>query len=280
MVKILRTYLQPAAPLNVKLVLEDHTISSEVRVLRSYLPGGSRFELQSLHMPEWQMFRDRNDDPISLPRDHVPRPMKLIGSTVPHPMVELPCEDTFSSVDEAVVQLAHSVQVAYDEEAKSLELWSTPITKHMATLYHFKEVVVMAVKFSEYKKLEGVERYRLPSELATKIFFKNPSTEEQVEGCRGVLNEEILGLPHHHAFFTLKTHFAKDFGGFCADAADLTRRDYFQVSFEPKMGTSTRDLGLATVEELRKKDNGRWYVSWANLPARFSRTLRLTHTTL
>ena len=107
---------------------DSHALSQ----IRDRLPGGEGVQLPSFEYTEYSMF-GRNSNNALIGPDDMRRPYKLMKGGVPHPMTPLNSADTFSSVKEAVVELAYSAYTADMESRVSLRLWTRG--HHEATVF-------------------------------------------------------------------------------------------------------------------------------------------------
>lgn len=115
--------------------------------------------------------------------ERLPTP-ELILSDCPAPMTELASANYFASFDAARVKLANAAHYEFQEEALKLEMFCKP--RHRIRLYSMGTMVVIAVAFNNYQKLNGDDEVhtRVPDGTKVSVSWKSgeKSAAQEAEG--------------------------------------------------------------------------------------------------
>ncbi|KAK3680639.1 hypothetical protein LTR37_021127 [Vermiconidia calcicola] len=254
-INVLRSFLEPNTRHHVTLHLDESELSSSQKrhldQIRFRLPGGSGFLLPSIGGREYAAFGGTMDG-IWAKKDGMMKPAELLSGSAPHPMVPLECGPTFSTMKEALVQLAYSAVVSDAEAYESLRLWAA--IPHRAQVFTDKDFIVLGVNFEKFDRLGGKDsdlQFRLPRDLACSFVLVRPgSTKLEVDGFLMTGNP---GLPRHDAFFRITSHKKATF----AHMASVESRKCI-VKCKPHYSSFTYNSQLETIRELQLTDNERW----------------------
>ncbi|SMR51281.1 unnamed protein product [Zymoseptoria tritici ST99CH_1E4] len=257
-VSLLTQYLEMGPAKQVVLKLYDDLLSrkelQDVRDVRARLPGGDKSLLISV--AENREFDAVERSSIDL------RPFCHASSVIPETFKAVMCplesDDTFSTLNEACLQLSHSALLAYGEESEALRLWGEVM--HSARLYRCGDMVVLAIMFAEHGTLDNENstrsRFKLPKALEVKVTSGAP---EALIGETGRLLEQNPGLPHHHAFFRIacETYTFREYASNLDRSPQLSR-----VKLVPHENTFAINAQMATVSDLR--DAEQWHTVLLN----------------
>ena len=154
---------------------------SPFQALLPYVAQGSMYRLSSLTSGEWsQLLPPKPERDMS----------ELIYGPNPLPMVPYECHDTYSTVNEAIVELYESARMAHLEQEVALEEWAS--VAHNGTLYRIGGVLVMAVRFAPTRPIggpAGVVKFDLPERLRVSMSWDDPMTGDPLtaSGSRTVV---------------------------------------------------------------------------------------------
>lgn len=127
-ISLLYSFINPPTRHLVRLALHDTFLTTEEKFnlfeIRSRLPGGSGHLLPTIGKVEYACF---GDDPGKIVSElgMMRGPRKMLSKAPRHPMVPLPASDTFRTLKEAAVELAHSSTILFSEESQACQLWAS-----------------------------------------------------------------------------------------------------------------------------------------------------------
>ncbi|SMR52371.1 unnamed protein product [Zymoseptoria tritici ST99CH_3D1] len=201
-VDLLKGYTDLGPTQEVLLKLHDSCLSAKsdeplrrVQEVRAHLPGGEKMLLPSIKSnEEFHVVRARSFDL---------RPYCLAANTSEEfpkrTMVPLDCGDTFSTVDEACIQLAHSASIADAEVNEAVRLWAS--VGHTAWLHRCGTTFVLGVMFERYPTLGNDQsRLKLPKSLEVTITTGVPKS---LIGHTGHRMDEDPTRRNYHAVFRI-----------------------------------------------------------------------------
>lgn len=157
------------------------SVHSPFRALLPYVAQGSIYRLSSLTSGQWsQLLPPKPERDLS----------ELIYGPNPLPMVSYECHDTYTTVNEAIVELYESARMAHLEQEVALEEWAS--VPHNGTLYRIGGAMVMAVRFAPTRPLggpAGIVKIDLPERLRVSMTWDDPMTGEALcaSGSRTVV---------------------------------------------------------------------------------------------
>jgi len=190
----------------------------------------------------------------------------LMLGDIKHPMVPLECAGTFSTIEEAGVQLAYSANIADAEEKEALRLWAEkPHTSHYGRLFAQGSFAALGVRFGKFDKLGRVNdevHYRLPRDMSARMAFQIPGHQKPVK-VSGFLMGNSSGLPSHDAFFLITSKPLHYFTNGRDDPLALPKK-YVDVRFTAKHNSFTYSSQLETVAQLQRTANNRWHAILLN----------------
>ncbi|CAK4023898.1 Hypothetical predicted protein [Lecanosticta acicola] len=253
LVPVLNSFLKPETPIQVRLRFNEHLDRKDAAMasMLPYVLGDGVEKLPTMTLPEWSTLL-----PLSPERNiHA-----LMDASAPHPMVPFECVDTYTSIDQASIELYESARLANIEQEESLRLWAE--TEHHALLYQVGRTVVMAVNFRAYRQLVGPGgpvKSSVPDRLLASATWTDPISYQtftaEVSRCSLPVH-----LPSHDALFSIpKADGAIRATCLRSDPNPPGAQFLARVKFAPRMPKFTVSSQLNTVSNLRSADAAPWH---------------------
>lgn len=262
--KLLRSFTETETQQHMRFRLHPGRLTDNDRIqlekIYSRLPGGSGLLLPSIGQVEFVAFGQYGSH-VHAEVESMRRPFHLLSGPAPHPMVSLKCDDTFSTVKEAGMQLAYTANTGFAEQAEALRLWAD--VAHSGRILQQGKLFVLGVRFKKFLTLGGARdsiAFRLPDDFSCSLVLKIkslPGNDDYKFRTSGTLTHSQIAFPGHDALFLL------DLSSMQAEEEVnweiMQDADRFEVHATPYMVNVTLKRQLETVADLQMSKNRRWH---------------------
>lgn len=235
------------------------------------MPGGTGYLLPSLFESDYSFERQGQGEP-QIGANSMKNRMGQVTNVPPHPPKPITADKSLSNLEETAIQFARHAHVVDLEKREQLLKFCEEY--HRLFVYRVEEVVVVALRFSDFRKLMDFSEEsncRLPAYTKFKITYNRDYIKRQTnEKVTRKLEGFIPGIPMGDfkaaaACIIITNKSATDLGDDCislvkfADDPTLHDRASFKCEVEIQLPETTMKAQILAASQLLAPANQRWW---------------------